>query len=180
MERVEQIDYKGYKINIYPDEDAQRPDNCGDDEMFLVHYHRNCQIENKAVTENEIAEWYRGKKTIEKQYWIWPVAAYIHSGIVLSLGSGRHFPDYNWDVSHVGAVLVKRYRGLTEKKARKYAEGLIDEWNDYLSGNVYGYTIEGEDNEEGGCWGFEGDWETSGIIEEAKAEIDRIKETVSV
>jgi len=175
MEKLEQIEYNGYKINIYQDENDfnDTPGDWGNNDCFLVHYHRDCWIENKQVEEDDIAQWYRGNKSLEKKWWVFPVAAYIHSGVVLSLGSGRHFPDYNWDVSHVGALLVERKRGLRETKAHKWAEGLIETWNDYLSGNIYGYMIEDyKGNEEGGIWGFYGDYEKSGLIDEAKAEID--------
>lgn len=181
---IEQIEYNGYKINIYQDEFYESPSDWGDNECFLVHYHRDCWITNKLIDEDDIREWYRGSKSLEKEYWVFPVAAYIHGGVSLSLGSGRNFPDYNWDVSHVGAVLVKRNRRLRKKTAYKYAEGIIETWNDYLSGNVYGYMIEdSEGNEEGGCWNYYGDWETSGILDEAKAEINgmihkRIQEAI--
>ena len=115
LEPIEKIHYNGYYINICQDDSPMSPDEWLD-ENFLVHYHRDCWIENKAVEKGEIADWYRGEnESIEKKYWIWPVAAYIHGGVSLSIGSGSHFPDYNWDVSHVGAVLVKRRKGLKEE-----------------------------------------------------------------
>ncbi len=46
---------------------------------------------------------------------------------------------------------------------------MIDIWNDNLSGNVYGYMID-EINE--GCWGYYGDYQTSGLITDAKNAID--------
>ncbi len=95
------------------------------------------------------------------KYWIFPVAAYIHSGIALSLGSGRNFPDYQWDVSHVGAVLIAKEEWPEEAKAREYAAGLIETWNQYLSGDVYGITRETYDKDraqvdQDSVWGFFG------------------------
>ena len=49
------------------------------------------------------------------------------------------------------------------RSARKAALGLIQEWNDYLSGNVYGYVVEDERGEHlDSCWGFYGDYNADG------------------
>ena len=54
---------------------------------------------------------------------------------------------------------------------------MIKSWNDYLSGNVYGFIIEDEKGEQlGSCWGFYGDIEDSGIIKEAEAKAETISE----
>lgn len=175
MDAIETINYKGYKINIYQDDDPLDPAEWADGSGFLVHYHRDCKIENRYVTREEISDWYNGDNSLEKKYWIFPVSSYIHSGVVLSLGSGRNFPDQRWDVSHVGAVLIKRDRKLRKEKARKWAEGIVEEWNQYLWGEIYGYMIEDEEGEEeGGCWGFYGNYNDSGLISEAKAEVDNM------
>ena len=94
------------------------------------------------MSEDVLRAWYLNEETeelreIEKEYRIFPVAAYIHSGVVLSLGSGGHFPDRQWDVSHVGAVFVSKEGWDDESKAREAAEALIKTWNEYLSGDVY-------------------------------------------
>lgn len=177
MNIAERIYYNGYWINIYYDELVDSPSEWGDGGLFLVHYHRDCWIEEKEyITKDEIADWYRGEnEEIEERYWIWPVSAYIHSGVVLSIGSGRHFPDQQWDVSHVGAVLASKEEFEDEEKAHQACESLVELWNDYLSGNIYGYYLENEENNsiECGCSGYYGDYEKSGLLDEAKKEIDR-------
>ncbi len=49
----------------------------------------------------------------------------------------------------------------------------MNEWNDYLSGNVYGYTVTDADGEDTdmSCWGFYGDPDKY-MVPEVKAEID--------
>ena len=49
---------------------------------------------------------------------------------------------------------------------------MIDEYNDVLSGNVYGYQVTFNDEVTDSCWGFVGDIDKSGIIDEAKGIID--------
>ena len=52
---------------------------------------------------------------------------------------------------------------------------VLEDWNDCLSGNVYGYMIENPDgDEEGGCWGFYGDPEESGLLVQAKDEAEQM------
>lgn len=174
---VHQKTHKGLTVKIIQDIDGtETPDQCGDDSLFLVHYHRDFQVENENITSDELAAWYRGEpndnlKAIEKRWKIYPVAAYIHSGVVLSLGQGRHFPDQSWDVSHVGAVLVEKKDWKTEKKRRAAAESLVKEWNYHLSGEVYGYVVETPEGEQlDSCWGFVGEMEY--CLKEAKENAD--------
>jgi len=105
-----------------------------------------------------------------------PLSALIHSGVTLYLGTHDHPCDSGgWDSSFAGAVLVSKKEFKTAKKAQDYARGLVQDWNNYLSGNVYGYTI--EDSETGAhvdsCWGFYGDYDKpGGALEEARGIID--------
>jgi hypothetical protein len=150
---------KGLTIKLYQDENAQSPDEWGNDNLLLVHYHRNFDVrQDKMITEDDARAWYQGEKIEqEKAYHIFPVAAYIHSGVVLKLGEGRDFPDYQWDVSHVGLVLVAKGEWKTKAKALKAAESLVKEWNQYLAGEVYGYVVEDAKGANlDSCWGFYG------------------------
>ena len=158
----------GYEARyLVQDDDAQSPDESSDDAsrgaIFLVHYHRDFFVKNdKYIVEDDLRRWYQGEAIDqERNYWIFPVAAYIHSGVRLSLGSGRQFPDYQWDVSHVGALLVLKEEWETEEDARKAAQALIEEWNSTLSGDVYGIVKETFDKdkqplENDHVWGYVG------------------------
>lgn len=169
MEIIKKIQYKGKTIKIYQDEDAQSPDDWGDSSVFLVHYHNDCFIvKDEIITKEELAEYFEGEKIEQaKKYYIFLVHAYIHGRVSLSLSNEKYpFTDL-WDVSHCGAVLVSKEEAKTKKQAKEMAQGLVETWNDYLGGNVYGYDT-GDDS----CWGFYGDIEKSGIIEQAKSDID--------
>jgi hypothetical protein len=70
-----------------------------------------------------------------------------------------------------GFALIKRESGTyTEKVALKAAEGLIEEWNQYLSGDVYGYKIFELDEEIDSCYGFYGSEEY--CMTEAESVVD--------
>jgi len=200
-DKVEEKEYKGYKINIYQDECAESPDDWGDDGLFLVGYHRDFYVDRKRTTRNkdtkekivvekgisqelarciansgkdEEGEDNTEAKEYIKKYHIFGLEAYIHSGVVLALTHEGNFPDRQWDVSQLGLVFVAKKETRTRDKAKKLALGLIRTWNEYLSGDIYGYMIENPDGEEsGGCWGFWGyDNIKSGLLESAQGEID--------
>lgn len=177
MEAVHKEKYKGHKIRIYQDPDPMSPDDWGDDNLLLVHYHRQFLVtRDQIITEDDAREFYQGE-TIEQssRYWIFPVAAYIHGAVALSVGQGGHFPDQRWDVSHVGLVLAAREEWPEEDKARAAAEAHIEEWNLHLSGQVYGFVIKRKGEEIASCWGFAGPLDSEySALTEARAEIDGI------
>lgn len=221
MER--DIYYKGYKIKIRESALGESPDDWEDEGIFLVYDHRQFCIQREGfdpinihefliTDESELWEGHR-----YHEYWIFPVEAYIHSGVSLSLFTGTK--QCRWDSSVAGYILVKKdllkgsskhEEDLTLEKATKYAENLLKTWNQYLSGEVYGFIIEkpnatysiskGEfvtlcitgtfsseaflqvaeedtDWEEiDSCWGYYGEPEESGLLNEARMVIDALVE----
>jgi len=172
------IKYKRYTIEIVADEYAQSPDEWGNDDAFIIYDHRDFFVERKGFDGQEIFDRLQAGKLIQDGYHIFPLYAYIHSGVSLALsrsGDGKYWQHAAWDTSFKGFVLVKRSKGWSYRrdKAEKVAQSIVNEWNDYLSGNVYGFRVldpEGELIES--AWGFYGNPEESGIIDEAKASAD--------
>ena len=174
MEAVKTFKHKGLEIEIFQDKDAQSPKEW-DNESFLVGYHRDFYVENSRITKETAIDIADNENTdevkaIKKEYHIFGLEAYIHGGVSLALSYEGNFCDRRWDVSQLGLVLVSKKETRLKAKAKKMADGLIAEWNDYLSGNVYGYMVDGG----GGCWGFYGDIKTSGILENAKDEAEML------
>jgi hypothetical protein len=96
-----------------------------------------------------------------------PLYLYDHSGITMSTGRFA----CPWDSGQVGFIFVTRERYLTEcvgkpdgilTKARREAaykmlEGEVEEYDQYLTGDVWGYVVEDEDGDQlDACWGFFG------------------------
>lgn len=90
---------------------------------------------------------------IAHDYWAFLLHAYIHSGVSLTLGGlfedrepdrrwESRFDPGGWDSSTLGLVFVSRKEWPKYADAEGAAESLVKEWNDVLSGNVYGYVIE--------------------------------------
>jgi hypothetical protein len=175
-------------IKIYPDDDARSPDEDGDDGLFLVGYHRDFTVDRGSRDKEtgkytpgisqELAqniarggEYEDGSVCDEaaeyiKKYHIFGLEAYIHSGVSLALSREGNFPDRQWDVSQLGFVFASKKEWRMRKSAEKAARGLVATWNDYLSGNVYGYVVEDADGEHlDSCWGYFGDYKEGALKE---------------
>lgn len=125
--------YKGFKITIEQDQDAESPDNWGDDSLFLVtSSNRYFEVSRAGFDIEDI-------RAHKPDYHILPLVAYIHSGVALSLGNtGYPFND-PWDSGQIGFVLVRKRAGY--RNIRKAAAGLVESWNMYLSGDVWYFAI---------------------------------------
>ena len=124
--------YKGYRIRIEHDDNSDDPDDWEDEDRFLIYHHREFTVAKEGFDVFEINK-------AEDEYYIFPVEAYIHSGIHLNLFTGTKFCIFDSSVS--GYVLVRK-TSFSEEDSIKVAESLISDWNMYLSGEVYGYIIE--------------------------------------
>lgn len=164
--RVAETD-TGYVVRYLTQEpDPQSPETYANNGIFLVHYHQSLDVRrDDIVTMDDVRNWYRGVHiSQEDQYWIFPVAAYIHSGVHLQLGRDVVFPmdEQGWDTSHVGCVLALRAEFPSEATAQQAAEEqLISDWNAYLSGGVYDIIQETFDAqkhplEQDAVWGYVG------------------------
>jgi hypothetical protein len=170
---------EGYEARyLVQDSDPMPPDDCDDDNLFLVNYHRDFDVRrDKIITKDDLVNWYRktfddykedpedeneiGKFPLEEKYHIFPLSCLVHSGVWLSLRHSFDCDSQGWDTSHVGAVLVSIEEWPDAGKAIEAAESLIEQWNQYLSGDVYGIVKETYDKEktpidENSCWGFYG------------------------
>ncbi len=105
-----------------------------------------------------------------------PVSAYEHGGITIS-ASGRRAGWDSFDRGQLGFVYVshadilKEYGTLDLENAEKLLIGEVETYDEYLTGQVYGYIIEDENGENlGSCWGFLGDY--TYCLEEAQSAAD--------
>lgn len=182
---MQNAQYRGFNIRIQQDNDAESPDSWDDGAVFLTGYHRDFFVKRDGFDQETVSNALRwviyGKadavdsdyldraKELAREFHIFPLYAYIHSGVSLSLGRGGQFSD-RWDSCTVGAVFVSKKETRFKAKSEKLAAGLVETWDQYLSGEVYGYSIDGI--EAAGCWGFYGEPEKSGLMEAARGDID--------
>lgn len=93
-----------------------------------------------------------------------PVYIYEHGGIALST---RPF-NCRWDGGQLGWIWSK-----DPEATKEILEAEVKEFGDWISGRVYGYVVKDPDGEEvNSCWGFIGEPEESGLIEEAKMQVE--------
>ena len=128
-------------------------------------------------------------KEVEKTHLIMPLFLYDHSGISMSVSNDGYPFNCRWDSGQVGWIYVSHERIREEwndgentlpkpteeqlTKARTYLEGEIATYTEYIEGNVYGYMIEDDGEEFGGCWGFYGyDNEKFRLLDHARDEVD--------
>jgi len=107
----------------------------------------------------EVAE-----KRAFKENIILPLFLYDHSGLTISTGS---FSD-RWDSGQIGWILVSkenvrkeyRWKHLTKKRIQQieeYLRGEVKTYDQYLTGDVWGYIIQDQNGEEhDSCWGYFG------------------------
>lgn len=110
-----------------------------------------------------------------------PVSAYEHGGITIS-ASGRRAGWDSFDSGQLGFVYVSNSDAYKEFNVTKITPEIrekveqrliseVEEYDYYLTGQVYGYIIEDENGEHlDSCWGFLGDYKY--CLEEAKSAAD--------
>ena len=171
MEAIKTINYQDHVIKIFFDENYDSDFLNEADDIFLVYYHRSFWVTRKGFenepSEDEFAE-------LQKEYYFIPVYAYIHSGVSLSLGTSNYPFNCRFDTSLCGGIFIKKdSEYFQDNEIRiKAAQAVIDEYNNVLSGQVFGYEITYNDDFVDSCWGFIGYYEKSGIIDECKSLID--------
>lgn len=170
---VETIQEGEYKIEIAVDIEPTNPrenDNLG--RMYV--FHRNYTLGDKHnLTVEELQEIVNEKSVVSL-----PVYLYDHSGLRVSV-TPFHCP---WDSGQIGFIYVthediRREYGKVGKKeietVLKVLESEVKEYNDFLSGNCYGFMISKEDEVLESSWGFLGD--VKYCIEEAKSVVKNLQ-----
>ena len=175
---TEKIEYKGYTIKVELDEDNESPrewDNAGK----MVCFHNNYNLGDKHDFYNaaDFMEWLEEN---EKDLIYLPLYLYDHSGISMSTSTGYPF-NCPWDSGQVGFIYLDRetmlkewgYKNIT-KKRREFIEnilrGEVAIYDQYLTGEIYGYIVEDEEGEHlDSCWGF---YDKEDMINEAESIID--------
>jgi hypothetical protein len=165
-------EYKEYKIEIkqedYPPDPRKEFDHLGT--IISLHSRYALGEKHSFSSSAEILSYLQDISA----YWL-PVYLYDHSGITIAT------KPYScpWDSGQIGVIYVSKAKAIEafgprpRRKALKCLESEIREYDDYLTGNVYGYEIIGNDGEiVDSCGGYYGNPEESGLLQAAKESID--------
>lgn len=167
----ETIEYKGKKIEIYQDNDPMCPRADSDNLGTMICFHNSYDLgDAHTYSLAEAIAMLKDKTLIAL-----PLYLYDHSGITMNTVGF----ECRWDSGQVGMIFVTKkaireeykWNKITKArvaKIRSYLQAEVEEYDQYLTGDVYGYTT-GDDS----CWGFYGhDHEKSGLLEYAQNAID--------
>lgn len=179
----EEIIYKGYKIKIIQDDMATDPrewDILG----TMICFHKRYKLgDEHTLNSDDFNGWDEVEKYIQKEmdgYIILPLYLYDHSGITMNTTGF----SCGWDSGQVGFIFITADKIRREYSAKRISKKLkervtgylVDEvktYDQYLTGDVWGYQII-KDEEEldslGGCFGKE--W----VEKEAKYSVDGLIE----
>lgn len=158
-EALETIELAGYTASLYRDESPESPrawDNLG----TMACFHRRYNLGDPP--EMEIEEIEAGLESGELIGL--PLYLYDHGGITMRTGP---FSD-PWDSGRVGYIYVHKTDALKEwgrkrlspylrRKVLEVLNGEVQVYDEFITGQVYGYVVTGPDGEHrDSCWGFFG------------------------
>ena len=99
---------------------------------------------------------------IDREYVILPLYLYDHSGITISC-SAFSCP---WDSGQIGYIYCKSNKeNLSAEHIERILRAEVSEYDLYLSGQCYGYTLYKDGEEIDTCGGFLGDIKENGILD---------------
>ena len=159
--------YKGYKIAIEYDTDAECPNDWGSYQIVP-------NSEDYYTATGKLKPEYQAKIRAGKMF---AVDKFEHGNVAYGLAGS--FTD-RWDTSRGWGWIIfedEYVKGTTFDERKGYAEGDLETYTDWANGNVYGYIITdpyGDEPEDSACWGFYG---YDDVLAEAKRTIDHLIST---
>ena len=181
--------YKGHTINIFTDDSPESPrewDNLGTMACWHNRYDLGDGKDKHGYSKDDVESWDEWPDKLKKDgaAIVLPLSLYDHGGITMRVGA----PTDRWDSGYVGFIFVTKAKLLKEyggkkvtkailAKAQAVLEGEVENYDQYLTGSVYGYTIIDPNGDDGdSCRGFFGDYDGKdyGALHEARSIIDHI------
>jgi hypothetical protein len=168
---------KGNKtLEIFADNDPQNPREDENLSTMVCLHNRYSLGDKHSYKQDDYNSWDEMKEAIikkEKTAIILPLYLYDHSGITIRT---TPFGD-RWDSGQVGFVFISKEKIRTEYGVKRITKFLIDRvtfyiksevktYDQYLTGDVYGFKLLENGEETDSCWGFFGsDVLTNGILD---------------
>jgi hypothetical protein len=170
MENIERFEVDGVTVRIVQDPEPMNPRKEFDHMGTMYCWHRRYELGDEHSLEVREGQEF-ATQVLKTGGIVLPLFLMDHSGITMRTSSAlfRACDSAGWDWGQVGFIFVeakkireeysvKRITKKTREKAEKCLEAEVEEYDNYLTGNVYGYVIEDPDgNHLDSCWGFFGD-----------------------
>lgn len=174
MNEIETLKVNNLNIRIVNDEDPQDPRE-DDNVATFAFFHNRYSLGDKNVgfTAEDFSGWDEMAKHIIKTFkpvCIKPVCLYDHSGITIRTSGFSDIDSMRWDWGQIGFAFVTREKALKEygtksnritpaikKQCEKMLDAEIETYDQYLTGQVYGYIVETDSGEQvDSCFGMFG------------------------
>jgi len=150
-----------YTVKVIQDENPLDPRVDFDNVAHMICFHRRYDLGDKhnfnTWRDEELLSLLKRKDV----YWL-PLYLYDHSGITMSTGSF----SCPWDSGQVGYIYMERSEYLKnwnkkkadKKKIYEILKAEVETYDNYLTGEVYGYIVEDENGDNvDSCWSYFGD-----------------------
>lgn len=208
MQPLERIEHGDFIIEIHQDDEPLNPRKDWDQLGIMVCWHRDNLGDREMTSEEETAAtmgthghtvvWPALEKHLLRNGAVGPIlplGLLDHSGLHIYVGGGPHWTDSaGWDSGTVGFIYTTREKldlmGTPEDRIEEVLRAEVEEYGQYLRGDVYGYIVRPRDKKllggtgiigytskgpvygdplDESCWGFFGyDY----CVSEAKAVAD--------
>lgn len=174
MHALETLHKNGYRVKIYQDVGPIDPRKDYSQFSTMVCDHDRYNLGDRKLEENESRSLSRGGwallcrylRRFEGMIAIEKIGLLDHSGLHMYVGGGANrFDPGGWDSGTVGFAYVTRASyaeamgdgEIDLDHAYRIIKEEIEEYDQYLRGDVYGFVIETPDGEHvDSCWGFYG------------------------
>ena len=189
MDKVRDYEYRGINTEIFCDDSIEDPREIMDNFGKMICFHKRYNLGDKHNYSDD--EYFLEEITgmdlcinsleamlnkFNRENIALPLFLYDHSGITISTSTY----SCPWDSGRVGVIYkpknevrkVYNVKRISEKLRQEVLDILQSEvkiYDDYLTGNCYGYMIEKTGDS---VWGFYGDIDDNGIIESIQDSID--------
>jgi len=150
-----------YTVKVIQDNDPMNPRTEWDNAATMICFNRKYNLGDKhSFSDSQDEELLSLLKRKDVMYL--PLYLYDHSGITMSTGSF----SCPWDSGQVGYIYITREEYLkcfggkrvNKKKAYDLLRSEVKDYDNYLTGEVYGFLVEDETGSiVYSCWGFNGD-----------------------
>jgi hypothetical protein len=179
---IDEFEVGGLTVKLYTDDDPSNPRTDNDNACKLACWHRRYHLgdEGQGYPSKRTGtafpepqdyhetkrEWAKAGDPVVLELALW---LYDHSGITIYVaGSGAPGTNCPWDSGQVGWAYMRRSDVLSNfmvkrlsKKVLQQAEDLmraeVEEYDQYLRGEVYSYVVEDQDGEQlDSCSGYFG------------------------
>ena len=172
------IENEKYKLEIFDDLNPCSPrefDNLG----TMVCFHRRYNLGDETeLKSSDFSSWEELENYLYKEedaLIAIPVFMYDHSGLWINT-TGFSCP---WDSGQIGYIYISKEKVRSEYSCKRISKKLkemiremlcseVDLYNDYLSGNVYGFTLTDKENAEeidSSCGFYGTDYIENGIFD---------------